>query len=332
MSAARSWIRRVAALALLASLLAGIGGQAIGAEPRYPVKPVRLIIPYAPGGGVDAAGRVLAPHLGGILGQQVVVENRAGGATVIGIMAVVNSPADGYNLLLISTAIVTNQALIKNLPYDAVRDLRAVSHVSSSPLVLVVNAKLPITDVKSLIAYARANPGKMNYGTAGMGTSTHLSAELFRATSGLDITGIFYKGSGPATTDLVSGQVQMAFSSLAAIQPYIASGDLRALATTGLKRNASLPNLPAVAESIPGFEADLWMALYAPAKTPDDVIRRVNGAVRTALKSDQLREAFLKVGQEATGSTPEEAQAFTHAEMVKWTKLIRDAKIEVPNN
>jgi tripartite-type tricarboxylate transporter receptor subunit TctC len=124
----------------------------------------------------------------------------------------------------------------------------------------------------------------------------------------------------------------MAFSSLAAIQPYIASGDLRALATTGLKRNASLPNLPAVAESIPGFEADLWMALYAPAKTPDDVVRRVNGAVRTALKSEQLREAFLKVGQEATGSTPEEAQAFTTAEMVKWTKLIRDAKIEVPNN
>ena len=323
MPASAQWIRRVAAFALLACA----GGAAIAAEGGYPSKPIRLIIPYAPGGGVDAAGRLLAQQLGGFLEQQVIVENRPGGASVIGTTAVVNAPADGYSLLLISLAIVTNQSLIKNISYDPVRDLRAIAMVSSSPLLLTVNAKVPATDIKSLIAHARANPGKLNYSTAGIGTAPHLAAELLRASSGIEITAIAYKGSGPAMADLISGQVEMSFSSIAAAKPHMDKGALRGLATTGLKRSVSLPNLPTVAESIPGFDVDLWMALFAPAKTPEPVIQRLNVAVRTALRSDQLREGFLRVGQEPTGSTPEEAQAFINAEMVKWTKLIRDASI-----
>lgn len=323
MPASAQWIRRVAAFALLACA----GAAAIAAEGGYPNKPIRLIIPYAPGGGVDAAGRLLAQQLGGFLEQQVIVENRPGGASVIGTTAVVNAPADGYSLLLISLAIVTNQSLIKNISYDPVRDLRTIAMVSSSPLLLTVNAKVPATDIKSLIAHARANPGKLNYSTAGIGTAPHLAAELLRASSGIEIQAIAYKGSGPAMADLISGQVEMSFSSIAAAKPHMDKGALRGLATTGLKRSVSLPNLPTVAESIPGFEVDLWMALFAPAKTLEPVIQRLNVAVRTALRSDQLREGFLRVGQEPTGSTPEEAQAFINTEMVKWTKVIRDARI-----
>lgn len=324
MPASARWIRRVAAFALLACA----GGAAIAVEGGYPSKHIRLIIPYAPGGGVDAAGRLLAQQLGGFLEQQVIVENRPGGASVIGTTAVVNAPADGYSLLLISVAIVTNQSLIKNISYDPVRDLRTIAMVSSSPLLLTVNAReVPATDIKSLIAHARANPGKLNYSTVGIGTAPHLAAELLRASSGIEITAIAYKGSGPAMADLISGQVQMSFSSIAAAKPHVDKGALRGLATTGLKRSVSLPNLPTVAESIPGFEVDLWMALFAPARTPEPVIQRLNVAVRTALRSDQLREGFLRVGQEPTGSTPEEAQAFINAEMVKWTKVIRDASI-----
>jgi tripartite-type tricarboxylate transporter receptor subunit TctC len=324
MSAARSLFQCLVAVAMLV----GPGCAALAAESGYPSKPIRLIIPYATGGGVDAAGRFLAQQMSAELKQQVVVENRAGGASVIGTNAVVNSPADGYNLLLVSVAVVTNQTLIKDIPYDPVRDLRPIAMVGSSPLVLTVNAKVPVTDVKSLIAYARANPGKVNYSTAGIGTTTHLAAELLRASSGIDITHIAYKGSGPAMTDLVSGQVQMSFASIAAVQPFVASGALRALATTGLKRDPGWPQLPAMAESIPGFQVDLWMALFAPAKTPDAIVKRLNEAVLVALQSPQLREGFSHVGQEATGSTPEQAQAFIQSEMTKWTKVIRDAKIE----
>jgi tripartite-type tricarboxylate transporter receptor subunit TctC len=308
--------------------LGALAVPAVQAADSFPDHPIRIVVPYAPGGGVDVAGRLLAQHMGSILKQQVIVENRAGGAGVIGTTAVIGSPPDGYNLLLISMAIVTNPSLIKNVPYDASRDLRAVSMVGSSPLVLTVNAKVPVHDVPSLIAYAKARPGTLNYSTAGVGTTTHLAAELLRAGSGIDITGVAYKGSGPAMTDLVSGQVQMSFSSIAAAQPFIATGALRPLATTGLKRDASMPDLPAMAEYIPGFQVDLWMALFAPAGTPAPVVKRLNEAVVAALHDPELREGFEHVGQEATGSTPEDAQKFVQAEQIKWTKVIRDAKIE----
>ena len=324
MALRQSWRARAALAAVLLSNAVG----ASAAEPAFPSRPVRMVIPYATGGGVDAAGRFLAQQMAADLKQQVLVDNRPGGATVTGTAAVVGAAPDGHTLLLVSLAVVTNQSLVRNIPYDPVTDLRAVTMVGSSPLVLTVNAGLPVTDISSLIAYARANPGKLNYSTAGVGTTTHLAAELLRLNAGIDITPIAYKGSGPAMTDLVSGQIQMAFSSIAAAQPFVIAGKLRALATTGPKRDPSLPTLPAMAESIPGFNVDLWMMLFAPARTPEPVVQRLNEAARAALRSPQLRGEFQRVGQEATGSTSAEANAFLRAEMAKWTKLVRDARIE----
>jgi tripartite-type tricarboxylate transporter receptor subunit TctC len=298
------------------------------AQQSYPSRPIKMIVPYAPGGGVDAAGRLLAQELSAHLPYPVVVENRGGAGGVLGTQAVATAAPDGQTLLLVSAVVVTSQSIMKNPPFDTMKDLRAVSLVGSSPLVLVVHPSIPATDVKSLIAYAKANPGKLNYSSAGVGTSPHLAAALLSVRTGAKMTHVPYRGSGPAMADLIAGTVQMAFSSIAAAKPHIVAGTLRGLATTGAKRFALLPSLPTVAETVPGVEIDLWTALFVPAATPDSIVASLSQAVTKALHSDAVKEGFLRTGQEATGSTPQEAQAFIKSELVKWTQVVKDAKIE----
>jgi tripartite-type tricarboxylate transporter receptor subunit TctC len=228
---------------------------------------------------------------------------------------------------LVSLAIATNQSFIKNIPYNVLTDLRGISLIGSSPLILTINNSLPITDVKSLIKYAAGYPGKLNYSTAGLGTTTHLAGELLRATAQVDITPVPYKGSGAAMADLLSGRVQMAFSSMAAIQPYLQSGKLRAIASTGLKRNPQDLSLPTMAELIPNFYVDLWTMLLAPQKTPDRTVQNINDAVRVALKTTQLNDEFGRMGQEATGSSPLEADSFLRSETIKWSTIMKSARI-----
>jgi tripartite-type tricarboxylate transporter receptor subunit TctC len=289
----------------------------------------KIIVPYATGGAVDAIARSLSMQLEPILGQKFIVENRAGGSTVIGTSAVVNSQADGRTLLLVSLAIATNQSFIKNIPYNVLTDLRGISLIGSSPLILTINTSLPIKDVKSLIKYAAEYPGKLNYSTAGLGTTTHLAGELLKATAQVDISPVPYKGSGAAMTDLLSGRIQMAFISRAAIQPYLPSGKLRAIASTGLKRNPQDLSLPTMAELIPNFYVDLWTILLAPQKTPDRTVQNINDAVRVALKTAQLNEEFGRIGQEPTGSSPLEADSFLRSETTKWSTIMKSAKISV---
>lgn len=298
------------------------------AQESFPNRPIRMVVPYAPGGGVDAAGRALAQELSAHLPHSVVVENASGAGGVLGTQAVATAPADGHTVLLVSVVVVTSQSVMKNPPFNTSKDLRAISLVGSSPLVLTVHPSLPAADVKSLVEHAKANPGKLNYSSAGSGTTPHLAAELLRMQTGIDITHVPYRGSGPAMVDLIAGRIHMAFSSIAAAQPHIASGKLRGLATTGPRRASTMPELPTMTETVPGVEVDLWIAMFVPSATPDAIVTSLNQAVTKALKTEAVRQAFLRSGQETTGSTPQEAQSFINAELEKWNRVTKEAKIE----
>jgi len=299
-----------------------------GAQQTFPTHPIRMIVPYAPGGGVDAAGRVLAGEMAKHLPQPVVVENRGGAGGVTGSQAVANAAPDGHTVLLVSVIVVTSQSMMKNPPFNTTKDLKPVSLIGSSPLVLTVHPSLPAKDMKSLVEYAEANPGKLNYSSAGAGTTPHLAAELLRMQTGIQVVHVPYRGSALAMADLVSGNVQMAFSSMAAALPHMKSGKLRGLATTGARRAVALPDLPTVIETVPDVEVDLWIAMFVPAGTPDVIVASLNRSVNQALRSDVVRKGFMLSGQEATGSTPQEAQAFIEAELKKWGRVVRAAKIE----
>jgi tripartite-type tricarboxylate transporter receptor subunit TctC len=300
----------------------------VAAQQTFPMRPIKMIVPYAPGGGVDAAGRILAQELSSHLPHPVVVENRGGAGGVLGSQAAATAAPDGHTLLLVSVIIATSQSMMKSPPFNTLQDLKAVSLIGSSPLVLTVHPSIPAKDMRSLVEFAKANPGKLNYASAGAGTTPHLAAELLRMETGIDITHVAYRGSGPAMTDLIAGTVQMAFSSIAAARPHMITGKLRGLATTGAKRAQTLPELPTVIETWPGVEVDLWIAMFAPAGTPDGIVSALNEAVNKALRADAVRKGFARTGQDATGSTPQEAHAFIKSEIEKWAKVVRAAKIE----
>jgi tripartite-type tricarboxylate transporter receptor subunit TctC len=295
----------------------------------YPSKPLRLVLPYAPGGVVDFIGRTLGQRLSEQLGQAVVADNRPGAGGIIGIEATARSVPDGYTLVLMDPAIVINPILQDGVPYDAVKDLQAVSIVGSSPLVLASHPALPVKNVADLVAYARANPGKLNFASAGIGTTPHMAGELLKLRIGAQMTHVPYKGMGPAMADLVSGRVQVSFGSITAALPFLQDGRLRGLATTGAKRSGALPDLPTVIEAgLPGFEVDLWLGLFGPAGLPRQVLARLNAETKKAIEHPDARAAFAKVGVEPRGTSPEEGAAFVRAENEKWTKVVRDAKLK----
>jgi tripartite-type tricarboxylate transporter receptor subunit TctC len=294
----------------------------------FPSRPIHLIMPYAPGGIVDFAGRVVAQKLGEALGETVVAENRPGAGGIVGVEYVAHSAPDGYDLVIMDPAIVINPTLQKSMPYDIFKDLVTVSIVNSSPEVLVVAPQLGIKTYAELVAYGKANPGKLNYASAGVGTTPHLAAAMWAQRSGIEAVHVPYKGVGPSFVDLVSGKVQMLFSSIAGALPFTSKGSVIALATTGSKRSPVYPDLPTVAEAgLPGYEVDLWLGIYTAAAVPADVLAKLNAGLAEALKDEQLEASFAKFGLTPRGTTLAEGAAFTKSEYEKWKKVILDGNI-----
>jgi tripartite-type tricarboxylate transporter receptor subunit TctC len=299
-----------------------------GRAQDFPSRPMHLILPYNPGGIVDFAGRVLAKQLTGVLGQTVVAENKPGAGGIVGVNEVAHAMADGYNFVLIDPSIVINQTLHASMPYDVFKDLVAVSIVCSSPHVLVVSPRLGVRTYPGLVAYGKANPGKLNFGSAGVGTTPHLAGVLWAQHTGIKATHVPYKGVGPSFIDLMSGKIQMDFSSIAGALPFTAKGSVIPLATTGQMRSPVYPDLPTVQEEgLPGFDVEVWLGLYATAGTPPAVLAKLNGAVAQALKAEEVRTAFAKFGIEPRGTSLQGGAVFTKAEYEKWRKVILDGHI-----
>ncbi|HEU4352752.1 MAG TPA: tripartite tricarboxylate transporter substrate binding protein [Burkholderiales bacterium] len=301
------------------------------ANAQYPAKPLRLVVPFAPGGSTDIFARLIAERAQGPLGQPVVVENRAGAAGNIGAEAVARSAPDGYTLLMATTGVMAiNNALYKNMTYDAAKDLEPVLFVASITNVLIVPPDLPAKSVAELIALAKKEPGKLSFASSGAGSSTHMSAELFKSLSGTDILHIPYKGSGQALPDLMSGRVSMMFENAPGAVPHIRAGKVRALAQTGSSRSASMPDLPTVAESgVPGYESLSWSGIAVPAGTPGAVVNRLNKDFNSILATPEMRQKLAEQGAETIGGPPEAFARHIRAEREKWSRLIREKNIVV---
>jgi tripartite-type tricarboxylate transporter receptor subunit TctC len=294
----------------------------------FPDRPIHLIIPYGPGGIVDFTGRVLAQKLGDALHQTVVPDNRPGAGGIVGTDLVAHSDPDGYNLVIIDPAVVINPTLQKSLPYDIFKDLVTISRISSSPEVLVVSPQLGVKTYAELVAYGKANPGKLNYASAGVGTTPHLAAEMWELGTGVQAVHVPYKGIGGSFTDMMSGKIQMAFSSIPGALPFTGDGRVIPLATTGLKRSVIYPDLPTVAElGLPGYDVDVWLTLYGRAGMPPAVLAKLNSAVAQALQDGELKASFAKFGLTPVATSLEDSAAFTKSEYEKWKKVITDGHI-----
>ncbi len=295
---------------------------------NFPDRPVHLIIPYGPGGITDFAGRVLAQKIGEALGQTVVAENKPGAGGIVGVDYVAHSAPDGYNMAVMDPAVVVNPILQKTMPYDIFKDIVPLSITSSSPEVLVVAPQLGIKSYAELVAYGKANPGKLNYASAGVGTTPHLAAELWKSRTGIDAVHVPYKGIGASYTDMMSNKVQLAFSSIAGALPFTGDGRVIPLATTGAQRSAVYPDLPTVAEAgLPGYDVDLWLGLFGTAGTPPAVLEKLNAAIAKALQDNELKASFAKFGLTPRGMSLADSAAFTKSEYERWKKLIEQQHI-----
>ncbi len=292
----------------------------------YPDKPIRIIVPYPPGGFNDTLARTLGQKLTEKWGQPVIVDNRPGGGTTIGTGLAAKSAPDGYTLLIISFAFVTNPALYASLPYDSEKDFAPIVLAATTPNLLVVNPALPVKSVKDLLAVAKAKPGNLNYASAGNGSSNHLSMELLKSLAKVDMAHIPYKGSAPAVTDLIGGQVDLMFDNVPNVLPQVKAGKLRALAVSSKERSPFVKDLPTVAEAgVPGFDVSVWFGVVAPAGTPRPVIAKLNAEINGILKLAQIRQAFNNQGVEPMGGTPAEFSAFIASQTMKWGKVVKDS-------
>ena len=311
--------------------LFSLGACALAAPPvwpqNFPSHPIRFVIPFAPGGPADVSARTLAVKLTETLGQNIVIDNRPGGGGIVAAEIVARARPDGHTILLCSTSVmVINPIVTPDVPYEALRDFAPVSLVSSSPYLLLTHATFPATSVKELVAIAKAKPGTLNFGSAGIGSTSHLVAEIFRSMAGIAMTHVPYKGSALAATDLMAGQLQVLFESVSSALPNVNSGRLRALGISTLKRFALTPQVPPIAESgVPGYQAATWQGVCAPAGTPKPVLAVLNRTVVDAARAPATVQRYAALGAEAVGSTPEEFTAFVKAEIPRWTKAIRDS-------
>ena len=297
----------------------------LGMAQTWPSKPVKIVVPFAAGGATDIIARQLAQKLTDVWGQSVVVENRAGAGGNIGADAVAKSPPDGYTLLMTSGSIVTaNQYIYKNMGFDPAKDLAPVTNVAAGPQVIVVSTALPVKDLAEFIAYAKANPSKVNFGSAGVGTQTHLAGENLAHAAGINITHVPYKGEAAALTDLMGGQIQMVPANFTAALPHVQQGRIRALVVTSLARHPQLPDVPAASEFIPGFVNDGWWGLMAPAGTPREVIDRVQRDSAKILLSDEFKAKLAQQGMAPVANTPAELSVAIREESLRWARVIKE--------
>ena len=296
---------------------------------NFPQRPVRLVVPFPAGGSTDIVGRTVAQKLTELWGQSVIVDNRPGGGTMIGTEAVARAAPDGYTLLVTPAPFTINPSLLNKVPYDALNDFAPITLINTTPLVLVVNPGVPARSVKELIALAKTNPGKLNFGSSTIGGSNHLAGELFNAMAGVRMVHVPYKGNAPALTDLVGGHIDLIFNGLTSALPLIKTDKLRALAVTSLKRAGALPDVPTIDESgLKGFEAVAWNGLTAPAATPREVIAKISADVLKVVNSPELKERLKSEGSDPVGDSPAEFAAFLRNEIAKWAKVIKFARVK----
>ncbi len=294
----------------------------------YPQKPVRIVVPFAPGGGTDNLTRIMAPRLTDLLGQPILIDNRPGASGQIGTELVARAAPDGYTIVHVDTSFTSNPSLYRKLPYDTLKDFAPISVLASAPVVLMVHPSVPVKTLKELIALARARPGELNFATGGTGSATHLGVELFKSAAGLQLVHIPFKGSGPAAAAVLAGHVVMTFASPSATAPHVAAGKLRALAITGERRNAAMPKVPTFAEAgLRGVDSGTHWNSLAPAATPRDIIAALNSAMINVLQMPDIRQRLTLLGFDTLGSTPEESAAHIRDEIAKWARVVSQAKI-----
>ena len=308
----------------LAQTAAQAGAQAGG--PTYPVKPVRFVMPYPPGGSSEILARPIAHELTRLLGQSVFIDYKPGGGSTIGADFVAKSPPDGYNIVMLLTAHAVNATLMPKLPYDTVRDFAPVTLAATLPLAVVVNALSPIKSIADLIAAAKANPGKLNYASAGPGNTSHLAVEYFKSVTGINLTHVPYKGSGPAITALLAREVDLIFDSMSSSLPQIQGGKFRAIAVSTAKRSRILPDVPTIAEAgVPGFDVAVWYGIFAAVGTPAPIVQRLNAEFIRAMRVPEAKEKIEAAGYDIVGSTPEQLDAHVRAEIVRWARVVKES-------
>lgn len=312
---------------LAAGLVCLLAGPAFAQS--YPTRTVHLIVPFPPGGVTDIVGRIIAQRLSESLGQTVVVENKGGGAGSIGAQAAARATPDGYTLFMGTATHAINATLMPSAGYDLTRDFAPVSLVASVPLLLAVHPSVPAKDVKELVAFAKAQKGRVNFASGSSGSASHLAGEMMKSAAAVDMTHVPYKGGGPALQDLLAGHVTLMFENMPSILPHVQSGKLRGLAVTGPKRSQAAPELPTMIESgFPGFEAGSWYGLYAPAGTPKEIVAKLHAELVKALKTPEMQRQLSGQGADPVGNTPEEFSVFIRAEIAKWAKVIKEAGIK----
>ena len=314
-------------------LIAGVLGACLCAggamAQTFPSKPIRIVVPFTPGGPNDILARMIGQRYTAVWGQQTLVDNRPGGGTVIGTDIVAKAPADGHTLLMVSTSHAANPSLMSKLPFDTLRDFVSVGQAVSSPNVLVVHPSVPARNTRELLDIAKARPGQITFASGGSGAATHLAGELLKILGGVEMTHIPYKGAGPATIDLISGQVTWMFGTILPTIPHVRSGKLRALAVSGKRRAEVLPEVPTVAEHVPGFEASSWYGVFAPARTPAEVIIKLNQEMARALTPVEVRQRLAAEGTEVVAGNPEDFMQLFRAEAAKWARVIKQAGIRL---
>lgn len=310
---------------VIASFGLALAGGA--AAQNWPTKPVRIVVPFGPGGGTDIQGRILAKKFFESMHQTFIVENRTGASGLIGAELVAKSPGDGANILFTTASLSVNVSLYKKIAFDPVKDLAPVSWISSVPLVLVIHPSVPAKSVQELVALMKKQKGKMNGANNGAGTTSHLSIEMLKQMAGVDVASIPYKGGGPAIASLVSGETDFAFATALAAKPHVESGRVRALAVTTAKPSGAYPKLPTMKSIYPGFEADNWYAMFFPAGTPKEIVMKLNAEIIKALKANDVREFIVKDGGDPVGSSPDELAAYFKREVDKYAKIIKAGNI-----